>query len=457
MSFIQNFFTSRDNNANTETYVGQVDRLWYNPDTNSIRVSDGNTPGGLPIDLDTDANLSVNSITANTGTINGNLVVVGNITPASIGKIGGIAPGPGVNISNSGLLTIDTANLPVSFGNFTANNNILSIVNLDEDMILATQGDAEIQLVGNIGFFKDSIPPLESDRFFYASSDGQIEIIAATPDNLNGAVKITGNQDGITQTPVVAGVMLQLTGQPNIGARLYSDSNNDRTLFVGRRYNGTAASPTPVLAGEEVLRIAATGYPGNTWPSTGLAQIRFVAEENQTSTARGGRIDFTTTPLGQTTVATILTLNDANGASATKFTTAGTVSAGGNITGANINVGSNLVVTGDIRYNIASNNAVVTQLTSKSTAVTANGRTGQITTNNASLSQSTAVTFTVNNTFVSANDVIMLSVQSGATTNSYNFTVTRVNGGAFDIQIRNFSNSALADTIVINFAVIKVS
>ena len=46
---IQKFFTSRDNYANASTYVGQEQRLWYNPITNCIYVSDGVTPGGIPI------------------------------------------------------------------------------------------------------------------------------------------------------------------------------------------------------------------------------------------------------------------------------------------------------------------------------------------------------------------------------------------------------------------------
>ena len=48
-SFIQQFFTSRDNNANAETFVGQEGRLWFNPTTNQIYSSDGNTPGGIPL------------------------------------------------------------------------------------------------------------------------------------------------------------------------------------------------------------------------------------------------------------------------------------------------------------------------------------------------------------------------------------------------------------------------
>jgi hypothetical protein len=49
MSFIQQFFTSRDNNANAETFVGQEGRLWFDPVTNQIYSSDGNTPGGIPL------------------------------------------------------------------------------------------------------------------------------------------------------------------------------------------------------------------------------------------------------------------------------------------------------------------------------------------------------------------------------------------------------------------------
>ena len=46
---IQKLYTSRDNYANAETYVGQQQRLWYNPNTNCLYVSDGNTAGGIAL------------------------------------------------------------------------------------------------------------------------------------------------------------------------------------------------------------------------------------------------------------------------------------------------------------------------------------------------------------------------------------------------------------------------
>jgi hypothetical protein len=41
--------SSRDNSAYGPTFVGQEGRLWYNPVTNGIYVSDGTTPGGIPV------------------------------------------------------------------------------------------------------------------------------------------------------------------------------------------------------------------------------------------------------------------------------------------------------------------------------------------------------------------------------------------------------------------------
>ena len=49
MTYLQNLFTSRDNNSDGATYVGQTGRIWWNPDTNAFYYSDGNTAGGVLI------------------------------------------------------------------------------------------------------------------------------------------------------------------------------------------------------------------------------------------------------------------------------------------------------------------------------------------------------------------------------------------------------------------------
>jgi hypothetical protein len=95
----------------------------------------------------------------------------------------------------------------------------------------------------------------------------------------------------------------------------------------------------------------------------------------------------------------------------------------------------------------------VTQLTSKSTAVTLNTSAGQITMNAASLAATTNVTFTLTNSTISAKDVLILTVTNG-TSASYNAFVTSMGAGSATITLRNISASPLAEAVVINFAII---
>lgn len=366
MSYIQNFFTSRDNHANGNSYVGQQDRLWYNPDTNSIRISDGVTPGGKTIDLDLGANATFDIATActvitgtvyaNSATVYGELRVDGNISPAAVGKIGGIQPGPGVVISNSGLLTIDSANIPFSFGNFYANNNILSIVNNDEDMILAASGNAEIQLTGNVGFYKpDGFPPNVANRYFFANQDGQIEIIVPGTDPNAGAVNIIGSTSGNFQTPVNSGVMLQLTGQSNTPSRLYNDAIGAYSGFISRRYNGTATSPTQVLTGDEIARLGINAYKDGGWLNIGQARISFVSTDNQDIANNGAKIEFWSTAKGNTSanIAKVLTIDASYGANIT-----GNLGVTGNITG-NVSGTTILASSANVTGNVTAGNLVI--------------------------------------------------------------------------------------------------
>lgn len=339
MSFIQNLFTSRDNNANTATYVGQQDRIWWNPVTNAFYVNTANTPGGTPVTIASGSNLTLNNFTANSGTIDGNLVVTGNISPASANKIGGIFPGPGVVISNTGQLTIDSANLPISFGNFYAANNVLSIINANENMILQTEGNAEIQLVGNIGFYKpDGIPPDAANRYAFFNNDGQVAFYVPGTD-LTGAVNLIGSSTGNTISPGLTGAILHITGQFGIPSRFYQDGNGDYVAWVARRWNGNVDAPTQVLANQDVLRINATAATNAGVGNVAMAQMRATALENQTTTAQGSSITFTVTPVGSPASARVDVANVtvANGITATKFTTAG------NIAGGNLSLTGNIV------------------------------------------------------------------------------------------------------------------
>jgi hypothetical protein len=126
------------------------------------------------------------------------------------------------------------------------------------------------------------------------------------------------------------------------------------------------------------------------------------------------------------------------------------------------NVTANTVIANNIiQYNASVNNNTATQLTSKSTAVTSNGRTGQITTNGAALNKGVAVQFTVNNSYIVSNkDVVILNIASGASV-GYGISVNNVQPGSFQINLHNSdstpSGSNASDTLVINYAIIRVA
>lgn len=99
--------------------------------------------------------------------------------------------------------------------------------------------------------------------------------------------------------------------------------------------------------------------------------------------------------------------------------------------------------------------STVTQLTSKSTAVTINAICGAITTHNASLSTNAVVAFTVNNTSCAAADTPFVALKSGDAAQGYIITVTAVAANSFEIQIFNATGGNRTDALVINFSILK--
>jgi hypothetical protein len=302
------------------TYVGTAGTIFYDEANGALRISDGVTPGGSLI----------------------------SYPVASTTQLGGIKLGPGVELNSQGQIIIDSEGLDFSFGDFEAITGfysdstayaLLSSINADEDVVIASNGDGSVKVVGQFDIYKTNgtvTASLEDyEPFFRVKDDGQVRMLVPAEDPIEGAVEIVGSASGSYIPPGQAGAMLQITGNPELPARVYLDGNAEYASFVARRFNGTVAAPTAVLANQDVFRINATAATSSGMGGVALGQIRITALENQTTTAQGSKMVFTVTPIGSaaTSRVDVATISVADGVSATKFTGPLTGNVTGNVSG----------------------------------------------------------------------------------------------------------------------------
>ena len=323
-------------------YIGERGSIFWNEATGDLRLSDGVTPGGSPITPITlvstteptvvsEGQLWFNPQTYELWTYhNGNFLPT--IDVATETKLGGVKLGPGVTTNLDGQIIIDPVGLDFSFGDFTsvvgtyaadypevARQNVdyalLGSINLNEDIVIASTGDGVVRIIGEFsvrhtdGSF-DAV--LADEPVFRVTRDGQVRMLVSTQDSTTGAVSIIGSETGAFISPVNTGVMLHVTGNyasPGIPSRIYNDSQNAFAAFVARRFNGTVAAPTQVLADEEIMRISGTAHNGTNIPGTGNQRIVYRALGNQTLTNQGGSMELWATPLNTTTIAKIATVS----------------------------------------------------------------------------------------------------------------------------------------------------
>ena len=116
--------------------------------------------------------------------------------------------------------------------------------------------------------------------------------------------------------------------------------------------------------------------------------------------------------------------------------------------------GTNVLASTTLGYKTGSG-GTVTQLTSKSTAVTLNKINGEIVMHAASLADDATAAFTLTNSTIAATDVVIVNVASVGTVGAYQVTVGAVAAGSCSISVLNVSGGSLSQAIKLNFAVIK--
>jgi hypothetical protein len=124
-----------------------------------------------------------------------------------------------------------------------------------------------------------------------------------------------------------------------------------------------------------------------------------------------------------------------------------------NIIGADTLSATDIVSTGTLGYS-ASKFSTVTQTNNKTTGVTINTPSGQITTANAQMAPSANAVFVVTCSAVSARDAIVANVASGGTLGAYNVFVAAVADGSFTLELKNVTNNAYSEAIKLNYIII---
>lgn len=242
---------------------------------------------------------------------------------------------------------------------------------------------------------------------------------------------------GIGTTPEFGGVTINKSGNysltvksddyTTIQIRSYRESSSDHAQLSAFAARGTEAVPASVVSGDRLLSIKAFGWDGSSWVQA--CQIRAESDGTPGTNDMPGRLVFSTT---------------ADGASSP--TARMQIDSSGNVivkSAAGLGYGTGA-------------GGTVTQATSKSTAVTLNKPTGQITMNSAALAAGATVSFTFNNSLIAASDVVLLTPCGGfSVSGNYSIRVGNTQTGAISVFVKNESAGSLSEAVLINFAIIK--
>lgn len=169
------------------------------------------------------------------------------------------------------------------------------------------------------------------------------------------------NSNTVAAPAVQTGAVLQAVGADSAVVRIEIDAYAAQGFFTVIRRNGTAASPSQTLAGEQIGGFNGMGYTSSAAVSNPISSFRTYALESLTASAQGGIATIAVNASGGTTLTDVLSVYGTTGvgiglASATTAPTAKLeVSGTFKATSAALNgatIGSNaLAVTGPSQFN----------------------------------------------------------------------------------------------------------
>ena len=131
------------------------------------------------------------------------------------------------------------------------------------------------------------------------NTSGNVGIGTTTPDS-----RLTISKNSAAPAAIVGTPYLNIVGANSEAPKLQFDAYANIPTLTFRRANGTQASPSALLTGEQIGNIAVFGYGATGYTTANRGYIIFNADENWSDTAQGSRIAFATTTAGTAASAT---------------------------------------------------------------------------------------------------------------------------------------------------------
>lgn len=283
--------------------------------------------------------------------------------------------------------------------------------------------------------------------------------LGLTGTNSGDQTTVTGNAG--SATILQTGRTISLTGDVAYTSPSFDGSGNitaAATIGAGVVSNAKLANMATATFKGRVT--AATGVPEDLTgtQATSLLDVATGALKGVMSATDKTKLDGIAAGANTGTVTTVAVTTAAgvSGSVATPGTTPAITITLGAITPTSVAATGAITSSGAAVGYATGAGGAATQLTSKATAVTLAKPTGQITMINSALAAATSVAFTLTNSFITATDVVIVNIKSGAaSTIAYQATVQAVAAGSCVIALRNVSAASLSEAVVLQYAVIK--
>jgi hypothetical protein len=331
------------------TYVAESGLLFYDENDGELRLGNGVTPGGLAISVRADLITAQSLLPEADNTEDydlgsptrrwhhlfigdGGIKFNGNTYPTeqTIPYIPGAQVDDIIPATDNGVDLGATdkrfANIYLGYeGLFLADQTTDANINITVDEGTLYIDGAQNLTLGNLVIEDTTLKSLTPDLdisigqtddtgYFYIKRKAQID---NTSFSATEAMLSVNASDGAEPLTIFPDTLIQTTSRPNKNSRIVQRSygsasetggQNSYAVWASYAARGSVASPAALKADDILMRLSGNGYGTSTWGAGG-ARIEYVALENFTDSAKGTKINFWTTPAGQTASQTVASID----------------------------------------------------------------------------------------------------------------------------------------------------